>query len=66
MPRLKGIIFSLRDVIVRKGAFDARLFAELGKLIVWLRNQGVQPVFVGNAFEERFASGELLLTGAKQ
>ena len=48
MARLKGIIFSLRDVIVRRGAFDAQLFPELTKLIVWLRNEGIQPVFVGN------------------
>jgi hypoxanthine phosphoribosyltransferase len=48
MPRLKGVIFSLRDVIVRRGAFDAKLFPELTTLIVWLRNQGIQPVFVGN------------------
>jgi hypoxanthine phosphoribosyltransferase len=48
MARLKGAIFSLRDVIVRRGAFDPKLTAELGRLIVWLRNQGVQPVFVGN------------------
>jgi hypothetical protein len=48
MPRLKGAIFSLRDVIVREGAVDQNLFAELGKLVVWLRDHGVQPVFVGN------------------
>jgi hypothetical protein len=48
MPRLKGAIFSLRDVVVRQGAFDPKLFTELGKLINWLRTHGVQPVFVGN------------------
>jgi len=48
MPRLKGAIFSLRDVVLRRGKLDAELMAELGTLIVWLRNNGVQPVFVGN------------------
>jgi hypothetical protein len=48
MPRLRGAIFSLRDVIVRRGSLDPRLTAEVGKLIVWLRRRGVQPVFVGN------------------
>jgi Phosphoribosyl transferase domain len=48
MARLKGAIFSLRDVIVQRGAFDQNLTTELGKLIVWLRSKGVAPVFVSN------------------
>src|SRR5215204_3970360 len=45
---LKGAIFSLRDVVLREGDLDAGLFDELGKLIIWLRNRGVQPVFAAN------------------
>ena len=48
MARLKGAIFSLRDVIARRGAADPKLISELGKLITWLRHEGVTPVFVGN------------------
>ena len=48
MARLKGAIFSLRDVIVRNGAVDANITSEVGKLIRWLRHAGVQPVFVSN------------------
>jgi hypothetical protein len=48
MARLKGAIFSLRDVIVRHGAADQRLTSELGNLITWLQRQGVRPVFVSN------------------
>ena len=48
MSRLKGVVFSLRDVIVRRGTLDAKIFRELIKLIGWLRDRGVQPVFVGN------------------
>src|SRR5262245_34816157 len=48
MPRLKGAIFSLRDVVVRSGTVDAKLVSEVGKLVGWLREVGVQPVFVSN------------------
>jgi hypothetical protein len=48
MARLKGAIFSLRDVVARAGAFDPSLGVEVGKLIAWLRRAGVQPVFVSN------------------
>src|SRR3984893_5988358 len=48
MARLKGAIFSLRDVVVRAGAFDPKLATEVGKLITWLSRAGVQPVFVSN------------------
>lgn len=48
MAKLKGAIFSLRDVIVRNGAVDANITSEVGKLIRWLRHAGVQPVFVSN------------------
>jgi hypothetical protein len=48
MARLKGAIFSLRDVIVRRGAADPQLTSELGKLIAWLRHHEVRPVFVSN------------------
>jgi hypothetical protein len=48
MARLKGAIFSLRDVVVRSGAVDQTLVSEVGKLIRWLHHAGVQPVFVSN------------------
>jgi hypoxanthine phosphoribosyltransferase len=48
MQKLMGVIFSLRDVIFHKGHNDSELFAQLEKLILWLRDKGVQPVFVGN------------------
>ena len=48
MDKLKGVIFSLRDVIFHKGHNDSALFAQLEKLILWLRDRDVQPVFVGN------------------
>jgi hypothetical protein len=48
MARLKGAIFSLRDVVVRSGAVDPKIALEVGKLIGWLRREGVQPVFVSN------------------
>jgi len=48
MARLKGAIFSLRDVVVRSGAVDKKLASEVGKLIRWLDHVGVQPVFVSN------------------
>src|SRR6266436_9229688 len=48
MQKLKGVIFSLRDVVFHKGHNDSKLFAELEKLILWLRERGVLPVFVGN------------------
>jgi hypothetical protein len=48
MARLKGAIFSLRDVVVRRGTVDSHLALEVGKLISWLRRKKVQPVFVSN------------------
>jgi hypothetical protein len=48
MKKLKGVIFSLRDVIFHSGKIDPILFAELEKLILWLKKCGVTPVFVSN------------------
>ena len=48
MKQLKGVIFSLRDVIFHSGKIDPTLFAELEKLILWLKKCGVTPVFVSN------------------
>lgn len=48
MPSLKGVIFSLSDVIVTEGVLDKNLLEELSKLIRWLVSVGVEPVFVGN------------------
>jgi hypothetical protein len=48
MKKLKGVIFSLRDVVFRSGQMDSAIFAELEKLILWLKKNGVTPVFVSN------------------
>lgn len=50
MPRLKGVIFSLRDVVVKSGpgGYNPAILEELGKLIGWLQSVGLTPVFVGN------------------
>jgi hypothetical protein len=48
MASLKAAIFSLRDVVVRSGTVDAQLISEVGKLVGWLRQADVQPVFVSN------------------
>ncbi|UQR63206.1 HAD hydrolase-like protein [Bradyrhizobium sp. C-145] len=48
MKKLKGVIFSLRDVVFHSGKIDPTLFAELEKLILWLKKCGVTPVFVSN------------------
>jgi hypothetical protein len=48
MRTLKGVIFSLRDVILHSGHSDPQLLSELERLILWLRQRSVQPIFVGN------------------
>ena len=49
MPRLKGVIFSLRDVVVKQGNLNQELFNELEKLIKWLQKVELTPIFVGNS-----------------
>lgn len=48
MARLKGVIFSLSDVIVTTGSLDQAILGELSKLVKWLVSVGIEPVFVGN------------------
>lgn len=47
MPALKGIIFSLRDVIVNKDV-ESEVFDETIKLLKFLLLNGIEPVFIGN------------------
>ncbi len=48
MSQLKGVIFSLRDVVVKSGTMDATIFKEFEKLIKWMIANDLKPVFVGN------------------
>lgn len=45
---LKGIIFSLRDVLTKSGPVDAVLLQETLKLLRFLKQRSVTPVFAGN------------------
>lgn len=45
---LKGAIFSLHDVLIRRGTVDAALFGETIRLLRYLKSRGVEPVFVSN------------------
>lgn len=45
---LKGVIFSLRDVLARDVPFDRALFDETLHLIRYLQSRGVTPVFASN------------------
>jgi hypothetical protein len=48
MSQLKGVIFSLRDVIVRSGPIAPELLDEIRLLLNFLRTRDVTPVFVAN------------------
>lgn len=48
MSRLKGVIFSLTDVVVTNGPIAQPLLDEFSRLVRWLVSVGVEPVFVGN------------------
>jgi hypothetical protein len=48
MSQLKGVIFSLRDVVVKSGKMDAAIFEEFKRLVLWLVASDLRPVFVGN------------------
>ncbi len=48
MNTLKGIIFSLSDVLAHKGSIEADLFLETVKLLKFLLSKGIQPVLVSN------------------
>jgi len=45
---LKGVIFSLHDVLTKPGLLDSDLLAETFHLLRYLRQRGVEPVFVSN------------------
>ena len=45
---LKGVIFSLHDVLAKQGPVDVALMAETFRLVRYLKKRGVEPVFVSN------------------
>ena len=45
---LKGVIFSLRNVLAKRGPIDAALLGETFKLLKFLKHRGVVPVFASN------------------
>jgi hypothetical protein len=45
---LKGAIFSLHDVLVKRGTIDSVIFGETIKLLRYLKGRGVEPVFISN------------------
>ena len=45
---LKGVIFSLKDVLATSGELDGNLIGETIKLIKFLKKRNVTPVFVSN------------------
>src|SRR5262249_31233472 len=48
MPALKGVIFSLRDVLARSGPIEKNLFSETIRLLRFLKDRGITPVFATN------------------
>ncbi|MDP0929722.1 hypothetical protein Q0601_21265 [Paracoccus onubensis] len=48
MHNLRGIIFSLSDVLAHKGSINPDLFFETVKLLKFLLSKGIQPVLVSN------------------
>jgi phosphoglycolate phosphatase-like HAD superfamily hydrolase len=48
MPALKGVIFSLRDVLARSGPIQKNLFNETIRLLRFLKDRGITPVFATN------------------
>lgn len=48
MHTIKGAIFSLTDVLVKKGKMDQEKFEEVAKLLRFLLSKGIQPVLVSN------------------
>jgi len=45
---LKGVIFSLHDVLAKAGPIDADLFSETVRLLRYLKSREVEPVFISN------------------
>ena len=48
MPKLKGVILSVEDVLVRQGPGDASIFSEVTKLIKYFRSTNTQFVVMTN------------------
>lgn len=48
MTRLKGVIFSLYGVLAKDGTIDPALYEETLRLLKYLKQRGVQPVFATN------------------
>lgn len=48
MSALKGVIFSLRDVLARSGPIQKNLFSETIRLLRFLKDRGITPVFATN------------------
>lgn len=48
MPKLKGVILSVEDVLVRQGLGDALVFSEVTRLIKYLKITGTQFVVMTN------------------
>jgi hypoxanthine phosphoribosyltransferase len=48
MYSLKGIIFSLSDVLAHEGAQDTELRGEVVKLLKFLLKNGIQPILISN------------------
>src|SRR5215208_3783338 len=48
MAGLKGVIFSLRDVLAETGPIDNGLFDETLKLLSFLKSKDITPVFATN------------------
>jgi hypothetical protein len=60
MPALKGVIFSLRDVLARSGPIEKNLFNETIRLLRFLKDRGITPVFATNPTANVFAFRRLL------
>ncbi|QEN84737.1 hypothetical protein FZC33_00115 [Labrys sp. KNU-23] len=45
---LKGAIFSLHDVLAKQGVTDGKLLGETFRLLRYLKQRGIEPVFVSN------------------
>ena len=48
MAKLKGIIFSLRDVLAPQGPVNKALFEQTIRLLRFLKQRGIAPVFANN------------------
>ncbi|MEC7762551.1 MAG: phosphoribosyltransferase family protein [Pseudomonadota bacterium] len=49
MHKLKGVLFSLKDVLAHSGKIDPDLFEEVVKLLKFLLKNGIQPVLISNS-----------------